>query len=154
MLITLAVTGVLLAFGPVIQLSDGGLNLPGPVTVLGVLGDKASFFNFPSRMLWIAHLAIGLLAAVVATRLAQQINPRWCLVLLPLCVVDVLGGTGTPFRTARVPHSVPSVYQLAPANRAILELGPEFGSFGTDLALLTNNLGCAHQSAHGRPQEP
>ncbi len=151
MLVALAVTGILLSFGPLIQLSDGGLNLPAPVSLMALLGDKASFFNFPSRMLWIAHLALGILAAVVATHLAERVDRRWCLALLALAVVDSLAGTGTPFRTARVSHAVPSVYAQAPAGRAILELRPEFGSFGTDLALLTNNLGCAYQSAHGRP---
>jgi len=151
MLVFLAVMGVLLALGPLIQLSDGGLNLPAPVSLMGFLGDKASFFNFPSRMLWIAHLALGILASVVATRLSERVDRRWCLALLGLALVDTLAGTGAPLRTARVSHDVPSVYSQAPADRAILELGPEFGSFGTDLALLTNNLGCAHQSAHGRP---
>jgi hypothetical protein len=151
MLVVLATLGIVLSFGPLIQLSDGGLNLPAPISLLGLLGDKASFFNFPSRMLWLAHLALGILAAVVMTRLSERLDKRWCLPILGFALVDVFFGTGTPLRTARVPLDVPSVYALAPSDRAILELGPQFGSFGTDLSLLTNNLGCANQSSHGRP---
>ena len=151
LLVVLVATGLLLALGPRIQLSGGGLNIPGPITVLALLGDKASFFNFPSRMLWLAHLGLGILAAVVATRLSERVDKRWCLPLLGMAAVDVMICTGAPFRTQAVPHEAPSIYAQAPPDRAIVELWPEFGSFGTDLALLTNNLGCAHQSSHQRP---
>jgi hypothetical protein len=151
LLVVLALMGVLLALGPQIQLSDGGPHIPGPIALLGLLGDRASFFQFPSRMLWLTHLALGILGAAVASKLAERVRPRWSLPLIALAAVDVLIVTGTPLRTQAIPHSTPGIYAQAPADRAILELWPDFGSFGTDLALFTKNLGCTHQSAHGRP---
>lgn len=149
LLAALALIGVTLALGPQIEIA--GVIVPGPMALLGLLGERASFFNFPSRMLWLAHLGLGLLGAVVASRLAERTGRRWALGLLGLCVLDVFIVTGAPLRTQQVPYAVPSIYSRAPAGRAIVELWPEFGSFGTDLALLTNNLGCAHQSTHQRP---
>jgi hypothetical protein len=155
LLVVLIAAGVLLALGPFIQLSGGGLNIPGPISVLAWLGPSASFFNFPCRMLWVGHLGLGILAAMVATRLSEKLGPardrRWCRPLIAMAALDILLVTGTPLRTQAVPYDVPSAYDKAPEDRAILELWPEFGSFGTDLALLTNNLGCAHQARHGRP---
>ena len=150
-LMCLALLGLVLALGPQLQLHDDDLNIPLLMYGIGVLGDAASFFHFPSRLLWLCTLAMGVLGAVVATQIAEKRGGKWVAPLLIFMVVDVLCVTGAPFRTRQVSTVVPTIYEEAPDALAVLDLFPEFGTFNADMSLYVNNLTCSYQVEHRRP---
>ena len=150
-LMALALVGLVFALGPQLQLHDDDLNIPLVLYGVGVLGDAASFFHFPSRLLWLCTLGMGMLGAVVATHIAEKRHVKWAIPLLLFMVVDVLCITGAPFRTCPVSRVAPTIYQEAPASLAVLDLFPEFGTFNADMSLYVNNLSCSYQVEHRRP---
>jgi len=141
---------VALSLGPRLRLYDQGLSVPWLLAPLPALGGGASFFHFPVRLLWVAGLALGAVAARVATVLAER-RGRLAWPLLAAAVVDVLVGTGAPLRTADVPVAAPSAYDAAPEGRAVLDLMPAFHGQSADLEWTWNNLSCAYQLSHHRP---
>ncbi len=141
---------VALSLGPRLRLYDQGLSIPWLLAPLSALGGGASFFHFPVRLLWVAGLALGAVAARVATVLAERRGAlAWP--LLGAAVVDVILGTGAPLRTARIPVVAPSAYAAAPEDRAVLDLMPAFHGQSADLEWYWNNLSCAWQLSHHRP---
>lgn len=145
-----AALGVALSLGPTLRFYDQGMALPWLLYPLAGLEGGASFFHFPARMLWLSGLGLGAVAARVATVLADRAG--WPAAPLLACVaVDALVGTGAPLRTARVPIAVPSAYDAAPADRAVLDLMPSFHGQSTDLEWYWNNLTCSYQLGHGLP---
>lgn len=150
-LMALALVGLIFALGPQLQLHDDDLNIPLVLYGVGILGDAASFFHFPSRLLWLCTLGLGMLGAVVATHIAEHRNVKWAIPLLLFMVVDVLCITGAPFRTRQVSAVAPTIYQEAPDSLAVLDLFPEFGTFNADMSLYVNNLSCSYQVEHRRP---
>ncbi len=146
----LGLVAVVLALGPRLQLHHDDLRLFWVLHPLGWFQDLSSFFQFPGRLMWVAALALGGAAAVAATHLARVHGAVWAAPLLLMAVADVCLTSGMPFRGQQVHRGSPEVYELVSADRAVLDLMPDFLPLQSDLALYTNNLGCAHQASHRR----
>ncbi|MDP2313233.1 MAG: hypothetical protein Q8P41_10035 [Pseudomonadota bacterium] len=140
---------VALSLGPRVQLNVNDLSLPWILTPLASL-PGAEFFRFPSRLLWIAGLGVGLVAARVATRLAE-VAPGPARFLLVFAVLDLFVATGAPLRTKAVPNLVPSAYAATAVGWPVLELYPPFYGSQRDLDVFVGNLTCSYQVAHARP---
>ena len=139
---------VLLSLGAQVQLFHHDLELPWLLAPLGGL-PGLTFFHFPARLLHIAVLALGAVAALVATALHRRAG--WLAApLLVAAVVDALAGSGAPLRTGRVPLQTPAAYQAAPPG-ALLELLPRFNTNNGDMENYLNNLTCSYQLDHHRP---
>ncbi len=150
---TLSAAGVIAltaSFGPYLMVLDHGRTVV--PWVLFPLGDfaPATFFRFPARLMTLAALGLGGVAAVGVTRIARH-RPRVALAIVGLSLLDPLVQTVIWARGTRVPFSAPSAYLAAPANRAVLDLVPTFLGQVADLDLLVNNLTCAYQIGHRRP---
>jgi hypothetical protein len=148
--LVLGLLALLLALGPRLQLHHDDLRLFWLLHPLGWFPDASSFFQFPGRLMWVAGLGLGAGAAVAGSHLARQHGPIWAAPLLVFAVVDVWVTVGMPHRGQEVRRGAPEVYEMVPPDRAVLDLMPEFLPLQSDLALYTNNLGCAHQASHRR----
>lgn len=148
-LLGLAGVATALSLGPTLRLWPDSPGLPWLLSLLPS-GSAASFFHFPVRLIWVAALALGALAARVAGELART-RPRLAGGLFVWVIVDVLLVAGAPLRSGRVPTAAPSAYLAAPADRAIIELFPRYSGMSTDLELYWSNLTCSYQAAHRRP---
>jgi len=142
----LAALGSVLALGPRLALGPDGGGVPMPFALLDLLGLGAAI-RFPARFLWCTGLGLGVVAALVCTRLAEG-RPRATLVLLACALVDALVGTGLPGRAGTRLAAVPSAY--AGAGGPVLDLFPEpLDRTGTDHRFRA--LACYYQSGHGWP---
>ncbi len=144
-----AVVTVVLSLGPRLQLAAQDIDLPWVLAPLTEL-PGATLFRFPARLLWIASLGFGLVAARVATRLAE-ISPRVAPLLLVFGLVDIVVATGAPFRTVSVPTSAPSAYAVAPRGWALLEVYPPFYGALRDLDVYLGNVTCSYRAGLFRP---
>lgn len=145
----LAVLAILLSLGPSIRMEG---NQEGWPWILAPLASSAlaPWFRFPARLLGLAGLALGLVAARVATDLARS-HPRRTAVLLVAAVLDALVASGAPFRNQAVPLDVPSAYARAPSHGALLELVPDLHGYAADMGHHVLDFTCTYQRAHGRP---
>ena len=141
---------LLLALGPRLQLHHDDLRLFWLLHPLGWFQDASSFFQFPARLMWVAGLCLGAGAAVACSELARRHGAKWALPLVLFALGDVVLSAGMPLRTKQVRRSAPEVYEMVSPERAVLDLMPDFLPLQSDLALYTNNLGCAHQASHRR----
>lgn len=131
----------------------------GPLWSLGPLGELAppwaawaelpgaGALRFPVRLAWGAALCLGLLAARVATALAEGGAAR----LVPLAIallVDVFVVGGMPARQGELPGGAPALYA---GEGAVLDLSPEPLGGLDELSAVAVSLGCAFQAHHGRP---
>jgi len=146
-LMLLAVVVLTITMGPVVEIA--GQRLPWVLTPLTHM-DWASAFRFPVRLMPVAYLCMGAIAAAVAARLAAR-SPRLAGPLLLFAVVDCFLGIGLPARTARLPLDVPSAYRGLPPEGGLLELLPYFTSSDVDDALFMRNLACSYQRVHHKP---
>lgn len=144
-----AIATVALSLGPRLHLSAYDLDLPWLLAPLTHV-PGATLFRFPVRLLWIAGLGFGLVAARVATRLAET-SPRLAPLLLVFGLVDIVVATGAPLRTVAVPTAAPSAYAAAPAGWALLEVYPPFYGSLRDLDVYVGNLTCSYRTAAPRP---
>ncbi len=141
----LAALALVLALGPRLALGPDGGVVPMPFAILDVLG--AGAIRFPARFLWCLGLGLGVVAALVATRLAET-RPRATAVLGVAALVDAFVGTGLPGRAGTRLSTVPSAY--AAAGGPVLDLFPEpLDRTGTDHRFRA--IACYYQSAHGWP---
>ena len=122
----------------------------------------SSFFRFPGRLVTVAALAAGGLAAVVLSRLARpstdagpdvrpSLWPPGPALVLAMAALDVFLVTGLPGRAARLPLEAPQAYRTVPAQGALLTLTPQFVGLGLRTELLVLDGDCAWQHVHGRP---
>jgi len=147
-MLAMAILCVLLSLGSTVQFFHHDLELPWLLAPFGGL-PGLSFFHFPARLLHIAVLALGAVAALVATRLHRRVG--WlALPLLAMAVIDALAGSGAPLRSGRVPVHIPAAYLQAPPG-AILEMFPRFNTNNGDMENYINNLTCSYQRLHNRP---
>jgi len=110
-----------------------------------------NFFRFPSRLLPVASLGLGIVAAGVLAHLAERL-PRAATVYGGALLVEAAVAGGLPFRTRAFEGSLPAAYHAAPAGWAVLDLTPVFAGPGeVDLAFYFDRLGCRWQALHGRP---
>lgn len=143
-------TALLLSLGPQIDAyrpDDVGLPwLLGPFAE--VAGDM---FRFPSRLLPVASLGLGIVGAGVLAHLAEGL-PRAATVYGGALLVEAAIAGGLPFRTRAFDGSLPTAYLSAPQGWAVLDLTPVFAGPGeVDLAFYFDRLGCRWQALHGRP---
>ncbi len=141
----LAVVAFVLALGPRLALGPDGGVVPLPFALLDLLG--AGAIRFPARFLWCFGLGLGVVAALVASRLAEA-RPRATGLLLVAALVDTLVGTGLPWRGGTRLADVPSAY--GDAEGPVLDLFPEpLDRTGTDHRFRA--IACFYQSGHGWP---
>ena len=148
MCLVLGLLALAVALGPVLRGSAFSDGIPWVLTPLIKL-KLASFFRFPVRLVFIAALALGVVSAAVAHRLAR--GNRWAILLLPLALVDLWVCTGMPGRTVRWPLEVPGAYASLPGQGALLHLQPELHGGSKRMETFLSTLDCAHQHAHRRP---
>ena len=149
---TMAVAGwlaVALSFGAYLELSTVDLQIPWLLWPLDRL-PGGSFFRFPGRLMVLGSLALGGVAAVVATRLGGRVGYAPVLLVFA-AALDPFVQTRVTTRVVQAPLVTPSAYAAAPADLAVLDLFPSFYADHGDLELYTNNLSCAYQVTHGRP---
>ena len=141
------VLAVLLSLGPFVTvLPQATAAWPTPIHLLNELWEPLAEFRFHARLMLLAYLAFGTLAAVALSRASGGL--RWA--LLACVFVDALFW-GRPVGAA--------VTVVAPGNGVyaqvedggVLELLPNASS-GTDRSLLTAiHHACASQPVHGQP---
>jgi len=147
--LALGVVAVLLSLGPSLRLNKDIVGLPWLLYPLG-LSPLGTWFRFPLRLLWLAHLGLGAVAALSASRLAHK-RPAVGVSLVLLVLADCLLLSGVPLRTIQEPTSVPSAYRSLPARGALLELLPEFLGSSGDRGQAFINATCNYQRLHHRP---
>ncbi len=146
--LALGLIALAVALGPMLRgsaFSDGVPWVLSPLIKLKL----ATFFRFPVRLVFVAALALGAVAAAVAARLAR--GNRWAVVLLPLALFDLYICTGMPGRAGRWPLELPGAYASLPKSGALLHLIPELHGGSKRMETFLSTLDCAHQHAHGRP---
>jgi len=146
-LVILAVVVLVISMGPVVEIA--GHRLPWILAPLTRM-DWASAFRFPVRLMPVAYLCMGSVAAAAASALAAR-APLLAAPLLLATVVDCFLGVGLPARTARLPLDVPSAYRELPPQGGMLELLPYFTANDVDDALFMRNLACSYQRSHHKP---
>lgn len=110
------------------------------------------WFRFPVRLAWLYALGAGLVGARVLYALSRRLPARLVVPVLGLAVVDALVGTGLPFRQREAIGTVPSAYEAAPPDRAVLDLwGMPFDRSRGEMEMWARNLSCFYQAGHHRP---
>ena len=154
LMLGLGLLSVAVALGPVLRGSAFSDGVPWVLTPLIKL-ELASFFRFPVRLMFIAALALGALAAAVASRLYGSADgprrDRLVVLLLPLALLDLYICTGMPGRTGRWPLELPRAYASLPGSGALLHLMPELHGTAKRQETFLSSLDCAHQQHHGLP---
>ncbi len=146
----LAATGAVslfIAMGPVLALRANASGLPSPIGWLWSL-PGASLLRFPARLSWAWFLCGSVLAAVVATHLAQRRErlARW---LLVAALVDAFVVVRLPWRQQTRLATAPSAYQQV--DGPLLELLPEGQNPNGELDNWFNATSCLYQTVHQKP---
>jgi hypothetical protein len=144
-----AVLLTLIALGPMLRLyaaPTGPDFLLAPLASLGA----GAFLRFPERVLLAVSLALAVIAAVVATRLADR-RPRMTALLVCACAADVLIGASPALRGGHTPWAAPSAYAAAPADAAVLALWPRFSGTASRSELRLTRRNTAYAALTGRP---
>jgi len=149
-LLLLALAALLLSLGPTLVLGLGEQHLPWLLRPLADLDLPARFFRFPARLTRITTLALGAVAAAVATEWAAVL-PRRTAALLACAAVDAVVGTGLSFRASGATLAIPSALAAIQDHGAVLDLFPTFAGGSRDKSIYAQNLACSQQRAHGRP---
>jgi len=140
---------LLLSFGPYLQLLGDDLRIPWLLWPLDRVA-ASTFFRFPGRLMMLASLALGGVAALTASRVfAGRRGPVLAVVLL--AALEPLVQTALPARAAVVPVDTPAAYFDAPDEGAVLDFLPVFDTLAADQAHYWNNLTCSYQADHLRP---
>ena len=107
----------------------------------------AALLRFPIRFAWLWSLCGGVLAAVVATRLAPRWG-RWGWLVLATVFLEAFVRVGTPYRTEYRYIEAPS--QLSERSGPMLEMIPVTENRGINWDRWMSNFSCVEQLAHGR----
>lgn len=146
------VIALMLSLGPYLEFFTMDVRIPWILWPIGAI-PAAGAFHFPARLMAVATLGIGCVAALVAGRLAER-SPVAARALLLFAALDPLVQSAVAFRAPRVPTAAPSAYLSAPADRAVLDFLPSFSADHGDLGELlffTNRVACSYQVSHRRP---
>jgi len=119
-----------------------------PVNLDWVTGPVAGFLRFPIRWVWLWSLCGGVLASLVATRLAARWGRLGWLVLA-VVVLEAFIRIGTPYRTELRYIEAPE--QLTRHEGGVLELLPVTENRGVNWDRWMSNVSCVEQLAHGQP---
>ncbi len=145
----LAITGALalvLACGPALS-TPRTTWIPLPLALLDGW-DGMALVRFPARLAWAWSLCAGLVAARVATVLAERNLPATALVLV-IALVDVFCVIDMPGRQRIQLASTPTAYQHAQG--AVLDLYPEYVGPVGDWNTWFQGLACLYQVDHSHP---
>lgn len=144
-----AFAALLMSFGASFRMYPEGPGLTSPLALLSSV-EALRFFRFPMRLLWIYSLLGSLIASRVAAEIGQS---RWSVAgMLLAVVVDALAVTGAPLRLRAAIATVPSAYQAAPKDRAILDIyGTILTHSSDEMSMRTRVIGCYYQTVHQRP---
>ena len=147
----LAVATLLICFGKDFRVVEGGASLP---SFIAPLVDIRGIENirFPIRFAWLFTLCAGLVGATVLQTLSRHLSPYLLLPVLALAVGDAVLGTGLPFRVTRSMAQIPSAYEHAPQDLAVLDMyGHSLDGTDNELEMWTRSLSCFYQAHHHRP---
>lgn len=148
-LIALVIVGLICSMGTHFFLNSSAGILPLPLLLLRKL-PGLDMLDFPLRLSWCVFLALGVMGALAASRLAEKGNRRlhWLWVVLFL---EPLLLTRLPFRQQSQSNEVPSV--LMTVEGPILSLYPESLEFGYeyDPELYFTAMSCLFQAQHHQP---
>ena len=142
-----AFVALVLALGPTLLLADDAGALPLPYRALMAI-PGAGFLRFPYRFAWVWALCGGLVAARVATVLAEQL-PRRVALLLLLGLGDAFLVARLPLRARTQVAGTPSAY-LEGAG-PVLDLYPAVSAVDEGLSGWMRGWACSDALGHGRP---
>lgn len=142
-----ALVGIVLALGPTLLLADDAGALPLPYRALMAI-PGAGFLRFPYRFAWVWALCGGLVAARVATVLAEQVGPRRVALLLLLGLGDAFLVARLPLRARTQVAGTPSAY-LEGAG-PVLDLYPAVSAVDEGLSGWMRGWACSDALGHGR----
>jgi len=145
-LAAVAVVALVLSFGPVLG-TPRSQWFPMPMALLEGTG-LGDMLRFPARLIWAWSLCAGLVAARVATILAQR-RPAATALVLTIALMDVFWVIDMPGRQRTQLAAVPSVY--GQAQGAVLDLYPEYVGPVGDWNTWFQGLSCLYQVQHGHP---
>jgi hypothetical protein len=138
---------LVLSFGPALSAAPGSAWFPMPLGLLeGLPGlDR---LRFPARLLWAWSLCGGVLAARVATALADRKGSitHW---LLLAAAVEAFAVVRLPFRQVERPAGIPSAY--AYAQGPVLDFFPEPVDDTGEMNRWFSATSCYYQLAHDKP---
>ena len=148
LLVVLGLFGLVFALGPFLRVDAEQSGIP---WVLAPLQDSsvAGFFRFPFRLVGLATLAWGVVAAAMIGLLARR--SRLAPLLLLLAAVDILVTNGVPARMAHVGWAIPTALYSLPDQGAVLPLLPELNGASSEFERFLNDRDCAYQATLGRP---
>ena len=118
-----------------------------PANLNWVPAPVAALLRFPIRFAWLWSLCGGVLAAVVATRLAPKWG-RWGWLVLIVVFAEAFIRVGTPYRTEYRYIEAPS--QLTQQPGPILEMLPVTDNRGVNWDRWLANFSCIEQLSHGQ----
>ncbi|MCB9766159.1 MAG: hypothetical protein H6739_40660 [Alphaproteobacteria bacterium] len=145
---TLLGTGLaalVLSMGPWLHLGETWIPLP-----MVAISDlpAADLLRHPRRLGWAWVLCGGVVAALVATRLAEH-RGRAAWPLLACALIDAFVVVGLPLRQGARPAQVPSAYLAGEG--AVFDLFPTQPGLTYELNGWLQGLACWYQTGHGRP---
>ncbi len=150
-LLATASVSVLLSFGTVVSPGMGGTwSFPAPLALLAGT-PIPRFLHFPVRFLWLTYLCGGLVAARAAARIAHQVGAWRTAPLLLVALLDAVALTGAPLRARPVLAQIPSAYNAAPTDRAVLDLFAEQPVVLGDMNTRVTKLTTYYHTVHRRP---
>ncbi len=135
---------LLLALGPWLDLGLFFVPLPG--LALSWLS-QADLLKHPARLMWGVGLCVGVVAALVGTRLEARVGRRsWP--LLGAALVDAFVVCGMPARQGSVVLGTPAAY--GHATGPVLELLTDQPGYAYELDAWSQAWACVAQAGHGR----
>jgi len=142
-----ALTALVLSFGPTLASAPGSDWFPMPLGLMGGL-PLVDRLRFPVRLLWAWSLCGGVLAARVATALADQkgATTHW---LLLAAAVEAFWVVRLPARQVERPAGIPSAY--AHAQGPVLDYFPEPVDDTGEIHRWFSAASCYYQLAHAKP---
>ena len=119
-----------------------------PANLDWVPGPIAGFLRFPIRWAWLWSLCGGVLAALVATRMAPRWG-RWGWAVLLIAVIEAFVRIGTPYRQEMRFIEAPA--KLTNHDGGVLELLPITENRGSNWDRWMSNFSCLEQLNHQQP---
>ena len=149
--LALGLLGLVLGLGPTLR-AEGTVRSGLPwVWRPFAFEELVTWYRFPIRMMWLAGLGLGVVAAKTLESLARD-RPRLAWPLILACALEsVLLSGRAPFQDFSVPAVAPSAYAQTPADRAVLDLFPEGAGQPVEYTLYQVDLSCAWAAQHRRP---
>ncbi len=150
-LLVISAGAVLVSLGPLVSPGLGlDSQLPAPLALLAGT-PLMTYLHFPVRFLWLTYLCGGMLAARAADELARRAGTLATSPLILMAVVDAVLVTGAPLRAEGVLATVPSAYNAAPRDLAVLDLFAGQAPPVSEINMRVTKLTAYYHTVHGRP---